>query len=60
MLAMWLVSEWLDTWLVVDSWQSFGLEVLLLLIPVLPIGLFVVATKDERRVILSKTPFGRR
>lgn len=57
MVAMWLVSMWLDTWLEVHSWSTFLLEVLLLLTPVLPIGFLVVATREERELILDKTVF---
>ena len=58
--SMYLVSLWTDTWLVVNSWSWFGVEVLLLMVPVIPIGYLLVMNEDEREIIKRRLPFRRK
>ena len=58
--SMYLVSLWTDTWLVVNFWSWFGVEVLLLMVPVIPIGYLLVMNEDEREIIKRRLPFRRK
>ncbi len=58
--SMYLVSLWTDTWLVVNSWAWFGVEALLLMVPVIPIGYLLVMNEDEREIIKRRLPFRRK
>jgi hypothetical protein len=57
MSVMWGVSVWCDGWLVVESWMGLGLKAVLLLVPVLPIGYFIVLDKSERQMVKDRIPF---
>ena len=57
--AMSLVGLWLEDWLVADTWLRFGLKVVLLLVPVVPIGYLIVMNRDERRDLWQRLPFGQ-
>ena len=60
MTAMYLVNRWADGWLIVDSWGWFGVQVGLLLFPVVPIAYLLVMNDDERAMVKRRLGIGRR
>ena len=59
MAGMVLVSYGIDAWFTADSWALLGAKILLILVPVAPIGFLVVMTPTEREQLRARFFRGR-